>query len=216
VHPWDVRALLQLLAPPLCAGCGASAGSLEPLCVGCRAELRWLGGEPVEAVEGLLAWAPLAYEGAARGVVRALKFKGARRAAGAMAAQMAANAPPGWLASPAAFVPVPLHPARARKRGYNQARLLAEALAHRAGLATSDCLARSGPRGTQVGRDRGQRLAGIAGSIHVAAGLTPPRRAILVDDVITTGATLAACAAELRRHGAQHVVAVAYARTPAR
>jgi ComF family protein len=230
-----MRSLLHLLAPPLCAGCGASAGALEPLCAACRTELRWLAPEPVPiaappcdadprsppgaladvaAVAPLLAWAPLAYEGAARGVVRALKFKGAARAAGAMAAQIAATAPPGWLTPPAELVPVPLHPARARKRGYNQAERLAAALASRTGLALRSCLARTGPRGTQVGRNRAQRLAGIAGSIHVAG--PPPERAVLVDDVITTGATLAACADALRRHGAREVVAVTYTRTPGR
>ena len=234
--------LLRLLAPPLCAGCGGDAGDAEPLCAGCRRELRWLGPDPVEAA-GVRAWAPLAYEGAARGVVRAMKFGGARRAAAAMAAQIVANAPPGWLeAEPSgsqprasgdargpALVPIPLHPSRARKRGYNQARLLADAIGARTGVPVADCLVRAGPRGTQVGRDRAQRLSGIAGTIsvrsrdarqidHACHGRFAPRgvvpaAAILVDDVITTGATLAACAEAL---GIPDVRAVAYARTPGR
>src|SRR4051812_42507075 len=209
--------LLHLLAPPLCAGCGASAGSLEPFCSACRAELRWLGRDAVEAAGGLRAWAPLAYEGPARGAVRALKFKGATRAAQAMAAQMAATAPPGWLEPPAALVPVPLHPSRARRRGYNQAERLATALAERTRLPVHDCLERAGPRATQVGRDRAQRLSGISGTVRLAvARAPPPPHAVLLDDVITTGATLAACAAVLRQHGSAHVVAVAYARTPGR
>src|SRR5436305_13879312 len=97
----NLLALLDLLAPPLCAGCGASAGESEPLCSACRRELRWLGAEPIPlgADDGppLVGWAPVAYEGPARGLVRALKFKGASRAAGAMAAQLAANAPLGCL-----------------------------------------------------------------------------------------------------------------------
>ncbi len=205
--------LLHALAPPSCAGCGAHAGSAEPLCAGCRGELRWLGPEPVEAA-GVQVWAPLAYEGPAREVVRALKFHGARRAAVAIAAQIAANAPPGWL-DVGALVPVPLHPARARKRGYNQAREIATALAARTGRDLCDCLARAGPRGTQVGRDRRQRLAGIAGGVRLAAERTPPR-AVLVDDVLTTGATLAACARVLRDHGCAELVGVVYARTPGR
>jgi predicted amidophosphoribosyltransferase len=142
--------------------------------------------------------------------VRALKFRGATGAARAMAAQIAANAPPDWLAAPAHFVPVPLHPARARKRGYNQARLLVEALAARTGLPLADCLERTGSRGTQVGRDRSQRLTGIAGTIRIKS--PPPAEAILVDDVITTGATIAACALVL----GQDTRAIAYARTPGR
>jgi predicted amidophosphoribosyltransferase len=67
-----------------------------------------------------------------------------------------------------------------------------------------------------VGRDRAQRLSGISGNVALASERAPPRHAILVDDVITTGATLAACAAVLRQHGAAEVVALAYARTPGR
>jgi ComF family protein len=187
----------------------------------------------VGEIPAMLVWAPVAYEGPARGLVQALKFKGATRAAGAMAAQIAAQAPAGWLRAdgpppgPAAvarppqpavaLVPVPLHPARRRRRGFNQAERLAAAVGARVGLAVSDCLERAGPRGTQVGRDRAQRLSGIAGSIKLAPERAPPRqRAVLVDDVVTTGATLAACAAVLHANGAAEVVAIAYARTPGR
>ena len=208
-----LRPLLDAIAPPLCAGCGAAAGRIEPLCAPCRRGLRWLAAEPV-SIGALDVWAPVAYEGPAQGMVRALKFRGATRASGAMAAQIAAGAPPGWLEADAALVPVPLHPARARRRGYNQALLLAEALAARAGTRVVDCLERTGPSRTQVGRDRAGRLGGIAGSIR--AGGPAPGRAVLVDDVVTTGATLDACARALRAAGSTSVVAVGYARTPGR
>lgn len=214
-----LRALVHLLAPPLCAGCGAHAGAAEPLCATCRRELRWLGSEPITAGDPpLRMWAPVAYEGPAQGVVRALKFRGATRAADAMAAQIAANAPPGWLSAPAQLVPVPLHPARARRRGYNQAALLAAALSRRTGIELNDCLERAGPRGgTQVGRDRAQRLRGIAGTVALKQERAPPPAiAILVDDVITTGATLAACARALPHLSRFPVLAIGYARTPGR
>jgi ComF family protein len=201
--------LLDVIAPPLCAGCGANAGAIEPLCTRCRSELRWLGPEPVE-LGAIQAWAPLAYEGPAQGVVRALKFRGATRAAKSMAAQITARAPPGWLEASQTLVPVPLHPSRARRRGYNQAKLLAEAIAERSGLPMADCLERTGAKGTQVGRTRAQRLAGISGRVRLIG--EPPKNTILVDDVITTGATLAACA-EILPNG---VIAIAYARTPGR
>jgi ComF family protein len=165
---------------------------------------------------GVFVWAPLAYEGPAQGVVRALKFRGATGVAQAMAAQIAANAPPGWLAPPQQLVPVPLHPARARRRGYNQAERIGAALAERTGLNMNDCLVRAGPRGTQVGRDRAQRLEGIAGTVRLAPNRAPPQRAVLVDDVVTTGATLAACARVLAESGTTEVIAVSYARTPGR
>jgi predicted amidophosphoribosyltransferase len=145
--------------------------------------------------------------------VKGLKFGRMAPLAEAMAAQIAANAPPHALAR-GALVPVPLHPARLRRRGFNQAERLAAALAARTCLPVSDGLARSGSRGTQVGRDRRDRLRGIAGAVHVH-GTTPPE-AILVDDVITTGATIAACAEALRAAGARRVTAIAYARTPGR
>jgi ComF family protein len=205
--------LTSLLAPPVCAGCGGHAGAAEPLCAACRRELRWLD----RAVEsgGLTVFAPLAYEGPARAMVRALKFRGATMAADAMAAQIAAAAPPGVLAR-GVLVPVPLHPRRLRRRGFNQAELLARALGERTGLRVDDCLARHGSPRTQVGRDRAQRLAGVDGTIAVRGGSAPPRRAVVVDDVVTTGATLAACACALRAAGAVGVAAVAYARTPGR
>ena len=108
-------------------------------------------------------------------------------------------------------MPVPLHPARRRRRGYNQAEILARALAQRTGLGVADCLARAGPRGTQVGRPRAARLAAPPGRITARA--PPPSEALLVDDVATTGATLAACAEALRSAGAVDVRALAFART---
>jgi ComF family protein len=203
---------LSLMAPPLCAACGGVAARAEPLCAGCRRSLRWLGPAATE-IAGVPIWAPVAYEGPARGLVRALKFAGATRAASVMAAQIAAGAPPALLDADA-LVPVPLHPRRRRRRGYNQADLLARAVGERTGLTVLDCLTRTGRAGTQVGRDRGARLTGPPGAIGAAA--EPPPRTVLVDDVVTTGGTLAACAAALRAAGSGRVRAVAYARTPGR
>ncbi|HEX8074426.1 MAG TPA: hypothetical protein VF545_05545 [Thermoleophilaceae bacterium] len=208
-----LRALASLVAPPLCAACGGAAGGAEPLCAVCRRELRWLPG--AAELAGGEGWAPVAYEGPARALVRALKFRGALRAAEAMAAQIAAAAPPGAL-DRGRLVPVPLHPRRLRRRGFNQAERLAAALSARTGLGIHDCLERTGAAVTQVGRDRSERLAGVAGAVAIGAPAAVPSRAILIDDVATTGATLAACAAALRAAGAVDVTAVAYARTPGR
>jgi ComF family protein len=208
-----LRGLLQPIAPAVCVGCSALAGPSEPLCHRCRGELRWLGPDLASAC-GVEVWAPLAYEGPARALVKALKFGRVPRVAETMAAQIAANAPARALVS--ALVPVPLHPARLRRRGYNQAERLAAALAARTALPVTDCLERSGDRATQVGRNRRDRLRGIAGSVRLATGAVAPAVAVLVDDVVTTGATLAACAGALRAAGARHVTAIAYARTPGR
>ena len=180
----------------------------EPLCLACLRLLRRLGPEPV-LLSGVPTWAPVAYAGPARALVGALKFRGATRVADTMAAQIAANAPRSMLEG--TLVPVPLHPRRLRRRGYNQAVLIAEALSLRTGLELADCLRRRGSGATQVGRDRRERRLGPAGGIDLRTA--PPGRVVLIDDVATTGATLAACAAELRAAGSLEVAALVFART---
>ena len=202
-----------MLVPPLCWGCGGVARRREPLCVGCRRLLRRLAPDHV-LLCGVPVWAPVAYSGPARDLVRALKFRGATAVADAMAAQIAANAPARLLGEASAepvLVPVPLHPRRLRRRGYNQAALIAAALARRAAFELVDCLARTGSAATQVGRDRSERRAGPARSVELRG--PAPDRVVLVDDVATTGATLAACAAVLRAAGACDVTALVFART---
>jgi ComF family protein len=209
-----LRALASVVAPPLCVACGASAGRPEPLCRDCRGTLRWLGAERTVAA-GVPLWAPVAYDGPARALVRGLKFGGLARLAATMAAQIAANAPPGWLAS-GTLVPVPLHPARLRKRGYNQASLLARELSSRTGLTVLDCLERAGDAATQVGRGRAERILAMAAQVSLQSGVRMPAEVVLVDDVATTGATLAACARACGAAFPGGVRAVAYARTPGR
>jgi ComF family protein len=205
--------LLDLLAPPLCWSCHSPAVRGEPLCRDCRRSLRFLPPAPV-TLRGLQVWAPLAYDGPAADLVKALKFHAAARVAGAMAALIVANAPREGGLLDGALVPVPLHPARHRVRPFNQAALLAGAISTRTGLPLADCMRRAGPDQRQVGRGREARITGAAGSVDAVKAA--PLRALLVDDVVTTGATLAACAAALRAAGSEQVRAVAFARTAGR
>lgn len=198
-----------LLAPPVCWSCSGLSRRGDPLCGGCRASLHRLAPEPVTLC-GVPVWAPLAYSGPARDLVRALKFRGAIALADAMAAQIVANAPPAVLED-RTLVPVPLHPRRLRSRGYNQAAAIADAVGDRAGLPVLPCLSRSGPSITQVGRDRAERRAGPAGGVHVDGEV--PEQVLLVDDVVTTGATLRACRDALVAAGTREVMAVCFART---
>ncbi|HEY1593994.1 MAG TPA: ComF family protein [Thermoleophilaceae bacterium] len=208
--------LLSLVAPPLCVCCGAAAPLHQPLCRTCLGDLRWLAFEQPHGA-GVPVWAAVSYEGPARALVRAVKFRGAVGLVDALAAQMAANAPPGLLAG-RTLVPVPLHPARRRRRGFNQAEELAKALSRRAGLVAAGCLERTagGARATQVGMGRAERLGALDGSIRMRVGAAVPLRALLVDDVVTTGSTLAACAGVLAGAGVREVEAIVYARTPGR
>ncbi len=154
--------LVSLLAPPLCWGCRGPAGRAGPLCRVCSGTLTRLGPEALPA-SGVAAFAAVAYEGPARQLVRALKFRAALGVAPAMAAAMVAGAPEGLLAPGSALVPVPLHPRRARGRGFNQAEVLARAVARRTGLPVAPVLSRGGGAESQVGRDRGSGSAPFTG-----------------------------------------------------
>ncbi len=217
--------LLALLVPPACLACGrALPRAGEPLCPSCRRGLPWLSAprcprcalpapcRPCPAAGAPFdgSWAPLAHDGPARALVAALKFRGRLPVADLMAAQIAAAAPPDVLAPPAVLVPVPAHPGRRRTRGFDQAERLARALAGRTRLPVSAALRRPEPGPRQLGASRATRLA--AGRLGVAAAGPAPARAVLVDDVHTTGATLRACAAALRAAGAERVACVTYAR----
>jgi predicted amidophosphoribosyltransferase len=153
------------------------------------------------------AWSFAPYEGAARGLVVALKFGGRLGLAEEAAAAIAGRAPPGLLEG--AIVPVPPAPRRRRKRGFDAAEAIARALAGRTGLPLARCLAREQSR-RQVGRPRSERLADPP---RVRVATSAPRIAVLVDDVTTTGATLGACARALRSDGASRVAAVTFARS---
>jgi predicted amidophosphoribosyltransferase len=218
--------LIDFLAPPACLACRAPG--MTPLCPPCRRALPWLGGAlcaacalpspagaacrrcPMagSAVEG--AWAPMAHAGPARALVHALKLRGARAAADVMGAQLAAGAPPGWLAGTVTLVPVPPQPLRARARGFDHAAVIAAALARRTGAPVDRCLARPLWSPRQAGAGRAARLA--AAGTRVRRGTTPAVDCVLVDDVHTTGATLRACAAALRAAGADRVRAITYSR----
>ncbi|HEX7291560.1 MAG TPA: double zinc ribbon domain-containing protein [Conexibacter sp.] len=221
--------LAAALAPPACLACRAPlAVAGAQLCVGCRRALPWLaeprcrrcglpspcarrGGCLAAAAAFERSWAPLAHDGPAKALAAALKFRGALPVARLMAAQIAACAPPDLLAG-AALVPVPLHPARRRARGFDQAALIAAALAARTGLPLHPCLRRAGRPTRQLGAGRAARRAAADGQRLSARGPVPSH-VLLVDDVHTTGATLDACARALRAAGSRRVEAVAYART---
>jgi predicted amidophosphoribosyltransferase len=129
-----------------------------------------------------------------------------------MGAQLAAHLPAALGGPPApAVVPVPPHPVRRRRRGFDPAAELAAALAARTGLPLAPLLRRRDRAPRQVGLGRAQRR-GAGRLVIEATRAPPPARVLLIDDVHTTGATLDACARALVGAGCGEVVAVTYAR----
>lgn len=202
------RAASRLLSPPRCLACRRLvAGELsEHLCHRCR---RLLGagpiaGEDVEGVRSLTAAAP--YAGPALGLVAALKS--GVPAAAETAAELLSECMPN-LDDGIALVPVPATRLRRLLRGSDPAEALALALAGGLGVPVRAPLRRL-DHGRQRGRGRQLRLTDPPRFRAVAE---PPRQVLLIDDVITTGATLAACSRALRTAGAVSVEAAAFART---
>ena len=202
-----LHAVVAGVAPPLCASCGRTCRPEAIVCTRCGRRLG--AAEPLlgKGPPGLdRAWSSAPHEGVARNLVAALKFRRLLPVAGLMAERIQWLAPAHLLSG--AVVPVPPAPSRLRRRGFDPAGELAGALAELLGAPLEPCLARRGGR-RQVGRRRAERI-GRPPRIHSTG--TAPRSVVLVDDVLTTGATLSACAQALRTAGTARIVAVTFAR----
>ncbi len=208
--PWRTlkAEVVGIVAPPHCVCCRAPLGRATAgpaLCDFCAAEIERSPSQAVraDAIDG--GFAPLEYSGVGRRLVAALKFSRLLVVAELGAALIADRAPLGWLEG--AVVPVPAAPARALRRGFDPAWELAAQLAGTTGMEAAPLLRRRDVR-HQRGRSRSQRTS--RPPRITAAGEAPPR-VLIVDDVITTGATVDACARALRAAGAVEVRAVAMA-----
>jgi ComF family protein len=154
------------------------------------------------------------------GIVHALKYQGWPRVAVEMAARMQRlDWPPDVLAERCALVPVPLSAKRERRRGYNQSAALSRALAHQWSLPCwEDVLTRVRHTGTQTRLTPGDRLRNVSGAFRArpsARNVLRGAHVVIVDDVVTTAATLNACAAALCDGGARIVSFVTFGRAPA-
>jgi ComF family protein len=212
--------LLDLLMPPACAGCGRP-GAL--LCARCLSHLEPPSREddrfvaPDAAVvlgDGLLLGiAAFAYAGPMRRALAALKYTGAARLAPIVAdAALPALETLTRVSGAATLVPVPVHDERRRERGYDQAELIARALARASGAPWEPVLERIRPTTKQHRLDRAGRLANLRDAFRVRPGAAVAPVVIVVDDIVTTTATLEACASVLRDAGSDRVYGFALAR----
>jgi ComF family protein len=155
----------------------------------------------------------LEFEGAVRSAIHALKYQGRTSIARDLASLAVPPALCACVTPPDVVVPVPLHPVRFRERGFNQSELLAVHLAAGIGAPVRRALVRVRHTPPQAGLARRQRLDIAPGTFRAQAGIAGSGRVLLVDDVATTGATLAAASLELLRTGVEEVVCFAVAGT---
>ncbi|MBS1863313.1 MAG: ComF family protein [Actinobacteria bacterium] len=202
-----LQVVSALVAPPLCAACGRGCRAGAVLCTRCSRRLATATPVLTAGPQGIdRAWSSAPHDDVARALVGALKFRHLLPVAELMADRIEWLAP-GHLLGGAA-VPVPAAPGRLRRRGFDPAGELASALAAKLGTEVSACLVRRGP-GHQRGRGRAERIRHPPRIESVAPA---PRSVLLIDDVLTTGATLTACASALRPAGAKRIVALTFTR----
>jgi len=147
------------------------------------------------------------YETIAKELVWRLKFSGAQAAAGEIAEYLSTL----YVGDEHILVvPVPTSSQRVRQRGYDQALVLARELARRSGRRYLPCLVRVGQQ-HQVGASRHQRVTQLSGAFRVNKSSVSGAHILLVDDVLTTGATLQAAARVLKAAGAKRVEAIVFA-----
>lgn len=226
----SARTFLDWILPPRCGGCGALGAWLcahcldriqplrEPICAHCGRELETRGEgctcrRRLPTLDAIRSAA--AYEGSLEHAIHRLKYQGRRPLAHALAGLLVERFEP-FLPAGAVLQPVPLHRRRQRERGFNQSQLLADELcrAWTVGRAAGR-LVRYRETRSQVGLDRAQRRRNVADAFCWLGPRLDGEPVLLLDDVITTGATVEGCARALREAGSGPVRALSLARVRA-
>lgn len=197
----DCLGQIPRIEPPFCTRCGDRVEGGE-ICARCQTSPLHISR--IRSVAH--------FEGTVRHAMHHLKYRGHTALAEPLGGLLATY----WARHPApvdAVVPVPLHAARLRERGYNQAALLAREMARRLGLAVDErTLVRERPTAPQVGLTASQRKDNVHDAFRCLNDALVGKQVLLIDDVCTTGATLEACTLALQRKGACSVQALTLAR----
>ncbi len=219
----------ELIFPTRCAGCGDHAG--RPICARCNASLslvrgpacRRCGKPTLRDVD----WCPqcgdrlrqvdvtaalATYEEPLRSVIHKLKYGNGWRLAAPLGAMAAVRLAPMLGSANPLVTHVPMHRRRRRARGYDHAELLARGVARSLGLTAVGALERTRPTAAQVSLGPAERRRNVKGAFRAAGAMVEGADVVLVDDVLTTGSTLAECARALKQAGAERVIACVLAR----
>ena len=207
------QGLVHLLYPRLCEGCSKPlVAAEEVICISCGVQIPETGYHTVvENETGIrfagrvpflhaTSYAWFTNDGLLQHLVHGLKYKNKKETGYYLGRQFGrAIQMAGWVTDIDMIIPVPLHPAKKAKRGYNQSMLIAEGLGEVLGLPASDnVLLRTRDTESQTHKTRTERVSNMSGAFKIAAGADLAGKHILIcDDVLTTGATIEACAGAL-------------------
>ncbi|MBU0672135.1 MAG: ComF family protein [Candidatus Margulisbacteria bacterium] len=195
---WD--SILNLIFPPRCEVC--KSDSKEALCQTCFQDIKFM--KPHLGIYSIAV-----YDGALRTAIHRFKFKGKKRLAeplGIIMVKYLSQAPMLEMKEIDVIIPVPLHKKRLRQRGFNQAELLGNVLSRYYGTSLVSALERVNNTQAQFDLPRQERFNNITGAFKVVDSQSVyNKRVLLLDDIYTTGATIAECSKVLKIAGAKRV-----------
>ncbi len=191
---------LDLVFPPYCVHCGRVGSLLCPRCVASIAP-----SEPRHLPEFEQIWVVGHFDGAVRDAVHALKYDGMRRVAEPLGDLLAGLIEDSGQV-PDLVVGIPLSSQRLAERGYNQAGLIAHRVAERLGVPDElEAVTRVKNTASQVDLSAAERQENVKDAFRAEPGQVAGRRVLVIDDVLTTGSTMSACAEALRLAGASQI-----------